>query len=114
MKKIQSFYITAGILLLLGTQQLLTQNSNAENEFTAVADTSAIPDSLNTQNNIFLNSADLFAPCDSLSGPNMKIFVPDTLLTSSMPILVPPLIDEGIFIPYIKPGDGLLKDRKKE
>ncbi|TVQ06296.1 MAG: hypothetical protein EA359_01285 [Balneolaceae bacterium] len=39
-------------------------------------------------------------PCDPTAGIQMKIFVPDSTLTESMPILKGPTVDEGIFIPY--------------
>lgn len=62
-------------------------------------------------------------PCNPTAGIQMKIFVPDSTLTASMPILFAPPVDEGIFInnpPYcselpvkLNPEEGGKKEDEK-
>jgi hypothetical protein len=46
------------------------------------------------------NNYDGCAPAQNLEDLGIKIFIPDSSLTDSMPILFPPTVDEGIFINY--------------
>lgn len=60
----------------------------------------SIPDSILSLN--LRDSLKALLPGCHESGIKMPKFVPDTDLTASMPLLTPPKVDEGIFIPRFK------------
>jgi hypothetical protein len=96
------FVFTLFLGFQLFTDDIRTQNFIVNSDAAAVAeaDTSNIITSWN-DGFIFDNSFDECAPVQNLEDPGIKIFIPDSSLTNSMPILFPPPFDEGIFINYL-------------
>jgi len=103
--------------LLLGFH-LLAEDTSAQ-KFVMNADSSAIFEADSTQimtdwndGFIFDNSFDECAPPKKPEDLGIKIFIPDSSLTNSMPILFPPPVDEDIFI-NIPPYCGELTGKQE-
>jgi len=107
------FVFTLFLGFQLFTDDIRTQNFIVNSDAAAVAeaDTSNIITSWN-DGFIFDNSFDECAPVQNLEDPGIKIFIPDSSLTNSMPILFPPPVDEDIFI-NIPPNCGELTGKQE-
>ena len=100
MKNILSVF-TLFLGFQLFTDDIRTQNFivNSDTAAAAEADTSNIMTSWD-DDFIFDNNYDGCTPAQNPEDLGIKIFIPDSSLTDSMPVLFPPPVDEGIFINF--------------